>query len=67
MQKNALSILSKVICIGCLIMDNIILVSEYNVSPLMCVSICMLAIMWALNGAVWMIDLINSWDKEKRE
>jgi len=48
-------------------MENVILTTQYHVSWLVCAGICCLAVMWALNGAALMIDLINKWDKEGRE
>lgn len=55
------------LCFVCLIATNILLTFKYNVPLIACIGICVLVIMWALNGGVWMIDLINSLDKEKRE
>jgi len=67
MKRRWLSILSEVLCVLCLIMENVILTTQYHVSWLVCAGICCLAVMWALNGAALMIDLINKWDKEGRE
>lgn len=67
LKDKLLSVASKILCVVCLIAMNVLLTFKYNVPLIACIGICVLVVMWALNGGVWMIELINSLDKEKRE